>query len=205
VADTASGCRILGDWNRTCSADAGGAALFREFWRIAKDIHKVWRIPFDPANPVTTPSGLDMAAEPTRAAVFKALGDAVATVRKAGFAADVALGVPQSRVVRAQTIPLHGGNEFEGVLNKLETQGQPTIGPNGYAVNFGTSYIQVVTFDDRGPVAQGLLTYGQSSDPASPRAFDQLPLFAAKRWHPLPFHAEDVATQREGPAMTLAY
>ena len=204
-ADTAAGCRILGAWNRTSNADARGAALFREFWRVARDIPKVWRIPFDPANPVTTPSGLDMAAGPTRAAVFKALGDAVATVRKAGFAADVALGVPQARVVRGQTIPLHGGTEFEGVLNKLETQGQQAIGPNGYAVNFGTSYIQVVTFDDRGPVAQGLLTYGQSSDPASPHAFDQLPLFAAKRWQPLPFHAEDVARQREGPAMTLAY
>jgi acyl-homoserine-lactone acylase len=51
----------------------------------------------------------------------------------------------------------------------------------------------------------GLLTYGQSSDLASPRAYDQLPLFAAKRWQPLPFHPDDVAARREGPVVRLAY
>ncbi|MFS2054646.1 penicillin acylase family protein, partial [Variovorax sp. CT11-76] len=184
---------------------AKGAALFREFWRKAKDIPKVWRLPFDPAQPVTTPAGLDMAAPATRAAVFKALGDAVGILRTAGFAADVPLGVPQSREVRGQRIALHGGDEFEGVLNKLESQGQSLIDPKGYQVNYGSSYIQVVGFDERGPVAQGLLTYGQSSDLASPRAYDQLPLFAAKQWHALPFHRADIEAQREGRPLQFAY
>ena len=205
TADQIAGCRTLAAWDRTSSADSHGAPLFREFWRGAKDIPKVWRVPFDPAHPVITPAGLDTSTPATRAALFKALGDAVGIVRAAGFAVDVPTGVPESRVVRGQKVALHGGDEFEGVLNKIESQGQPTINANGYNVNFGTSYIQVVTFDDRGPVAQGLLTYGQSSDPASPRAYDQLALFAAKRWQPLPFHPADVAAQSEGPAVQLAY
>jgi acyl-homoserine-lactone acylase len=205
TADQATGCQTLAAWDRTTNAESRGAPLFREFWRAAKDIPKVWGVPFDPALPVATPSGLDMTTPTTRAAIFKALGDAVRIVRAAGFAVDVPMGVPQSRIVRGEKIALHGGDEFEGVLNKLEAQGQATIDANGYTVNFGTSYIQVVTFDERGPVAQGLLTYGQSSDPASPRAYDQLPLFAAKRWHPLPFHPADVAAQREGSAVKLAY
>ncbi|MGJ7609800.1 MULTISPECIES: penicillin acylase family protein [unclassified Variovorax] len=204
-AEQAQGCRVLSAWDRTSNADSKGAALFREFWRKAKDIPKVWRQPFDPAQPVTTPAGLDMATPATREAVFKAVGDAVTTLRTAGFAADVALGVPQSRLVRGQQIALHGGDEFEGVLNKLESQGQSLIDPKGYNVNYGSSYIQVVTFDASGPVAQGLLTYGQSSDPASPRAYDQLPLFAAKQWHALPFHPADVQAQREGKPLQLAY
>ena len=204
-ADQALGCRVLAAWDRTSNADSKGAALFREFWRKAKDLPKVWRVPFDPAQPVATPAGLDMATPATREAVFKALGDAVGIVRTAGFAADVPLGVPQSREVRGQKIALHGGDEFEGVLNKLESQGQPLIDPKGYNVNYGSSYMQVVSFDDRGPVAQGLLTYGQSSDLASPRAYDQLPLFAAKQWHALPFHPADVQAQREGKPMQLAY
>lgn len=204
-ADQALGCRVLSAWDRTSNADSKGAALFREFWRKAKDLPKVWRVPFDPAQPVATPAGLDMATPATREAVFKALGDAVGIVRTAGFAADVPLGVPQSREVRGQKIPLHGGDEFEGVLNKLESQGQSLIEPKGYNVNYGSSYMQVVTFDERGPVAQGLLTYGQSSDLASPRAYDQLPLFAAKQWHPLPFHPADVQAQREGQPLRLAY
>jgi acyl-homoserine-lactone acylase len=203
--DQAHGCRVLAAWDRTSNADSKGAALFREFWRKAKDIPKVWRQPFDPAQPVATPAGLDMATPATREAVFKAVGDAVGTLRTAGFAADVPLGVPQSREVRGQKIALHGGDEFEGVLNKLESQGQSLIDPKGYNVNYGSSYIQVVTFDERGPVAQGLLTYGQSSDLASPRAYDQLPLFAAKQWHPLPFHPADVQAQREGKPLQLAY
>jgi acyl-homoserine-lactone acylase len=205
TADQIGGCRTLAAWDRRSSADSHGSPLFREFWRAAKDIPKVWRVPFDPAQPVATPAGLDTSTPATRAALFKALGDAVGIVRAAGFAIDVPTGVPESRVVRGQRVALHGGDEFEGVLNKIESQGQPTIDTNGYNVNFGTSYIQVVTFDDRGPVAQGLLTYGQSSDPASPRAYDQLVLFAAKQWQPLPFHPADIGAQREGPAIQLAY
>lgn len=204
-ADQVLGCRVLSAWDRTSNADSKGAALFREFWRKAKDLPKVWRVPFDPAQPVATPAGLDMATPATREAVFKALGDAVGIVRTAGFAADVPLGAPQSREVRGQKIALHGGDEFEGVLNKLESQGQSLIDPKGYNVNYGSSYMQVVTFDERGPVAQGLLTYGQSSDLASPRAYDQLPLFAAKQWHALPFHPADVQAQREGQPIQLAY
>ncbi|RZL43777.1 MAG: acylase [Variovorax sp.] len=204
-ADQATGCRVLADWNRTSDAGARGAPLFREFWRRAKDVPKVWRVPFDPRRPVTTPTGLDMATSATREAVFKALGDAVAALRAAGYTPEAALGEAQWREVRGRRVPLHGGDEFEGVLNKLESQGQPGIAPGGYRINYGTSYLQVVTFDGRGPVAQGLLTYGQSSDPASPRAYDQLPLFAARRWVTLPFHPEDVRSQREGPPLRLAY
>ena len=63
--------------------------------------------------------------------------------------------------------------------------------------------MQTVTFDARGPVAQAILTYGQSTDPASPFATDQLRLFSAKEWPTLPFHAEDVARGRVGEALRL--
>jgi acyl-homoserine-lactone acylase len=108
-------------------------------------------------------------------------------------------------MVQGQQVTIHGGDEFEGVLNKVETKGQPTLTAGGYQVNYGSSYIQAVTFDSRGPVAYGILTYGQSSDPASPRAYDQLPMFSAKQWLALPFHAADVQAQRTGQPLTLAY
>ena len=203
--DASEGCRVLAAWDRTSNADSAGSPLFREFWRKAKDIPKVWRVPFDPGRPIETPAGLDMGNPVTRDAVFNALAKAVGIVRAAGFPPDVALGIPQSRLVHGQRVALHGGNEFEGVLNKLESQGQPTIDANGYLINYGSSYMQVVTFDDRGPVAQGILTYGQSSEPGSEHAYDQLPMFAAKRWQPLPFHAADVEAQRIGKPLRLNY
>jgi len=60
-----------------------------------------------------------------------------------------------------------------------------------------------VTFDARGPVAQAILTYGQSTDPASPHANDQMRLFSRKEWPVLPFHADDVAKARVGEVLRL--
>jgi acyl-homoserine-lactone acylase len=73
----------------------------------------------------------------------------------------------------------------------------------GYRIDYGTSYVQVVGFDDRGPRAQALLTYGQSSDPASPHAADQLRLFSVKQWVRLPFDQDEVARERVGPVLEL--
>jgi acyl-homoserine-lactone acylase len=51
-----------------------------------------------------------------------------------------------------------------------------------------------VGFDDDGPVADAVLLYGQSADPASPHFHDQLErLWAAGQWLRLPFSPEEVA------------
>jgi len=205
TSDQALGCRVLTAWDRTSNSAARGAPLFREFWRKAKDVPSVWRVPFDAARPVATPTGLDLATALTRDAVYKALGDAVGIVRNAGFAIDVPLADVQTRRVDGNTVTIPGGDEFEGVLNKVESQGQPTIDAKGYAINYGSSYLQAVTFDERGPIAYGLLTYGQSSNPDSSRAYDQLPMFSAKEWLPLPFYAADVQAQNVGAPLHLAY
>jgi acyl-homoserine-lactone acylase len=205
AAELREGCDVLARWDGTSTAASQGAPLFREFWRKAKDIPAVWRVPFDPAKPVETPAGLNMANEKVAAAVFKALSDAVGIVKAAGYPVDVALGDAQYRDVRGQRVPIHGGDEFEGVLNKVESQGQPKLEAGGYRINYGSSYIQAVTFDARGPVAYGLLTFGQSSNPASPFAYDQLPLFSARQWVKLPFLREDVEAGRVAPPLVLSY
>jgi acyl-homoserine-lactone acylase len=193
-------CQALRGWNRTSDLDATGAHLFREFWRRAKDIPNVYRVPFDPADPVATPAGLRLGDDTVRAKVFEALAAAVADTKKAGFALDARLGTVQVKPTAAGPVGVHGGDEFEGVLNKIETL---PLGPKGLEPVYGTSYVQAVSFDERGPVAEAFLTYGQSSDPASPRAYDQLPAFSRKEWPKLPFHAKDVAAQRVGEVLRL--
>jgi acyl-homoserine-lactone acylase len=89
------------------------------------------------------------------------------------------------------------------VLNNLGARGNPELTKGGVRIDYGTSYVQTVGFDDRGPVAQALLTYGQSSDAKSPHAVDQLRLFSRKQWPMLPFHAEDVARERVGEVLRL--
>jgi acyl-homoserine-lactone acylase len=199
-AEVQEACNVLRGWNRTDNVDATGAHLFREFWRKAKDVPNVWRVPFDPKDPVATPSGLRLSDDAVRARVWEALAGAAGESKKAGFALDAPLGKVQVKPTPRGPVAVHGGDEFEGVLNKIETL---PFGAKGLEPIYGTSYVQTVTFDDRGPVAQGFLTYGQSSQPDSPRAFDQLPAFSRKEWPKLPFHPDEVAAQKVGDVLKL--
>ena len=51
----------------------------------------------------------------------------------------------------------------------------------------GSSYLQIVTFDDQGPHAQGVLAFSLSSNPASAHSKDQTQLFSQKKLRTLPF------------------
>ena len=185
------------------NANARGAHLFREFWRTASQIPGVYREPFDKARPVDTPTGLKLADAATATKVWDALTGAVKKVRDAGFALDAELGSVQRAVFTDAAIPVHGGDEIEGVLNNVGDRARPGITNKGIRIDYGSSYVQTVTFDDRGPVAQAMLTFGQSTNPASLHQTDQLRLFAAKQWPTLPFHAEDIQRQRIGDPLVL--
>lgn len=182
---------------------ARGAHVFREFWRRASQIPGVYREPFDKARPVATPAGLKLADAATAGRIWGALEAAVGKVRQAGLALDAELGQVQQAVFSQTSIPLHGGDETEGVLNNLGDRTAPGITARGLRIDYGTSYVQTVTFDERGPVAQAILTYGQSTDPASPHQTDQLRNYSAKRWHSLPYLSQDIEQQRIGPTLVL--
>ncbi|WP_163593594.1 penicillin acylase family protein, partial [Klebsiella variicola] len=70
-------------------------------------------------------------------------------------------------------------------------------------VNPSNSYIQVVTFDASGPVADAVLASSQSADPASPFFADQTWLYSRKQWLRLPFSHRDVARAAIGPKTVL--
>ncbi len=206
TTDVRDGCAALktfADSGYRNEVTARGAHLFREFWRTASQIPGVYREPFNKARPVDTPTGLKLADAATATKVWEALGAAVKKVRDAGFALDAQLGDVQRAIFTDAAIPLHGGDEIEGTLNNLGDRGQPGIGKRGIRIDYGTSYVQTVTFDDRGPVAQATLTFGQSTNPASPHATDQLKNYSAKQWPSLPFHAADIQRQRIGEPLVL--
>jgi acyl-homoserine-lactone acylase len=200
------GCAALRGWDRHSNLESRGAHLFREFWRAANAVPGVYRVPFDKAQPVATPLGLKMDDAAVATKVWDALSQAVQKVRAAGYALDAPLGTMQFPGITSERIPLHGGEDMEGVLNYLGRTAQgaaPGLTPHGHAIDYGSSYIQTVTFDERGPVAQAVLTYGQSTNPASPHANDQMRLYSKKQWNALPFHAEDVARGRVGDVLKL--
>ncbi|MBL0149749.1 MAG: penicillin acylase family protein [Ideonella sp.] len=202
-AEAADGCQALRGWDRHNHVDSRGAHLFREFWRAINALPGLHRVPFDRARPTATPDGLNLATPAVAAKVWEALTQAVRNVRGAGFALDAPLGSVQRPLHTDEPIALHGGDEIEGVLNNLGNQFAPGISPRGLRIDYGSSYVQTVTFDERGPLAQAILTYSQSTDPASPHYADQTRLYSRKEWPVLPFHADDVARARIGEVLTL--
>ncbi|GMA14275.1 aculeacin A acylase [Deinococcus metallilatus] len=186
AVDLQPACDTLARWDRRSDLPSVGAYVWREFWRRASSIPGVYAVPFDPADPVNTPRGLNTADASVRSKLLQAFGDAVALLKANHIAPDRPLGEVQGVIRNGVRIPLHGAPEFEGVLNKIEP---PLLNEQGYVGVVGTSssYIQTVTFDEAGPVAQAILTYSQSADPASPHYADQTVLFSQKTWVTLPF------------------
>jgi len=193
-------CSALANWDRHANIDSRGAVLFREFWNAAAAIPNKWARPFDPRDPVNTPSGVAPGAVP---AMLAALKNAALALQALGVPFDGRLGDYQVEPRNGVRIPLHGGNgNQEGTYGSLTMRSSLTS--SGYiGAHWGQSYIQSVTFDEQGPVAQGMLTYSQSTDPASPWYADQTLVYSRKEWPTLPFTQERIKADPQYSTITL--
>lgn len=197
--DIGQACSILAKWDRRMDNDSVGAILWVEFWRLAQKIPNLYVTPFDAADPVNTPRGLKTDAD-TAAKLRQAMAGAVDVLLTQGVALDAPYGTVHFAVRGQDKIPVHGGEGSDGVLNAQQARWNAQA--KGYVPYHGSSYIQVVTFDAKGPVADAVLSYSQSTDPASPHYADQTWLYSKKGWHRLPFHPADIAKEA-GPALHL--
>lgn len=193
------GCAALAGWDRRYEASSQGAALFRVFWTKASAIRGLWQTPFDPADPVATPR--DLATGTARDKLIAALTEAVAEMDAAQIALDAPWGQVQQWRAGDEGIPIHGGPGTAGVLNYQDARPAPG---GGLVPVHGTSYIQIVSFDAKGPVADAILSYSQSTNPASPHFADQTRAYAAKQWHRLPFTRKQIAAERIAKARRIA-
>lgn len=211
---------ILAGWDRAFDVDSVGAVLWREFLGgfAAAELRNAGALfaePFDPDRPTLTPAGLASPPPNGSDPVVEKMRAALDALAAAGVAPDARLGDVQYVDRSGERIPLHGANEVEGIVNVVAPFGafvrsdlepevprdEPIAGRiestglrvGGYPVTYGASILMVVGFDDDGPVGRGLLTYGQSGDPASPHHVDQMREFSAKRLRPLRFHEADIA------------
>ncbi|MFD0905301.1 penicillin acylase family protein [Actinomadura sediminis] len=170
-------CDVLAEWDVKADVDSRGALLFDRYWRKAAAAWDLWKTPFDVSDPVRTPRGFNTGSWAAR----KALVDAVRELRSSGIPLDAPLGDHQHVTRNGERVPIGGGTEALGLLNKIEAVWTPG---EGYTeVRHGSSYVQVVSFDgDRCPDTRTLLTYSQSADPTSPHYADQTKLFSEKKW-----------------------
>jgi len=151
----------------------------------------LYAVPFDAADPVATPRGLNVA---NASVVARTMAELAYTAK---FFADNAIpldrpwGEVQFDVRNGVRLPIHGGSGTSGVYNAI-TPSALVPGVGYTPILGGTSYVQSVTFTHKGPDARALVTYSQSSDPANPHYADMTALFSNYGWVDLPFAEGDI-------------
>ncbi len=190
AVDLTLACARLASWDGSANLDANmGYLYFAGLWdRI--EPQNLWAVPFDPADPVHTPRGLNLALPGVTAAVRQALASSVRAAEANGWSSEARWGQIQTAVRGERRIPVHGGQGAYGIYNALTSV---PLGDGQRDVAYGTSYIQAVRFDRDGPQAQTLLSYSQSSQPDSPHFADQTERFSRKAWIVQPFTEAQIA------------
>jgi acyl-homoserine-lactone acylase len=219
-------CAALAAWDGRLHTDSVGAALWRAFVgqllsRKLVESGAVYAEPFDVNDPLDTPRGLaPMGAEETLDPILVALGAAVQALASADLLPSSPLSEAQYTIKKGQRIPIPGGKEEEGAFNIVTHSNDsttrlekipvgPTIGPlgmtaEGWVVDYGTSFVMALAFTDDGPEAYALVTYSQSSDPASPHHSDQTELFSQNKWRKILFTEAELLADPGLETMTLA-
>jgi acyl-homoserine-lactone acylase len=182
-------CAVLQGWDKTHAFGSSGAILFFELYASLNELNDAswWSVPFNPADPLETPRGTANVS-----AALAKLETLVATTQ---------FDTPTKRRFRPQDVQLlsrsdgfiaiPGGRytfyNWRGVKKEVAGNWIYTADPATNAGAYGNSYIQFVTWDDAGPVAEGMLTYGQSSNPESPYFSDLTRLYSGGKWVKLPY------------------
>jgi acyl-homoserine-lactone acylase len=176
VVDLSAACRALRGWDLRADVGSRGTHLFREF-ALAGGIR--FADAFDPADAVRTPRRLAT----TDPAVPRALADAVQ--RLAGVPLDAPLGAVQTEPRGSARLPVHGDRGNTGAFNVITA---PLVPGVGYPkIDHGTSYVMAVRLGRGAPSGRQILTYSQSSNPASSFYGDQTRLYAREGWDTVKF------------------
>ena len=122
-------------------------------------------------------------------ALREAMLASVVMTNKMGLKPDTRWGDIQVVSSGGQQTPIHGGPGTLGIYNAIQSVPRED---GKLEVVSGTSYLQVVTFDEKGPHAQGLLAFSLSSDPVSKYSRDQTEAFSKKQWSVLPFTEQQI-------------
>lgn len=180
-------CDAFRKWDGKANVDSIGVFVAMKWIRGFAREKDIWAVPFSPQDPVNTPRGLKLKDKAALGKVRLALGRAVLEAQTAGIDVSKPWGEIQFSDFGGARIPMHGGDSGD-VYNLIRGK----AGEGAIRVRYGSSYIQVVQFEDSGPRAEAFLTYSQSTDPASPHFADQTPRFSKQKWISQPFTEAEI-------------
>jgi acyl-homoserine-lactone acylase len=179
--DLKAGAAALEAWDGMVSAGSRGAALFQQFWDgYTAAVRQPFAEPWNPANPVSTPSGLSDRGEAVRQ-----LEEAVRASRAAFGSESIAWGDVNRFRFGPIDLPGDGASGTYGCFRVMRfdrvngmsqriagnvSDGQPLAG-------FGDAWVLLVDFSQ--PVTGwSVLAYGQTSNLGSRHSTDQIRIFA---------------------------
>ncbi|WP_085683790.1 MULTISPECIES: acylase [unclassified Pseudomonas] len=203
VAEAAlkSVCSSLKAWDGRANLESGmGLVHFQNIMRALQTSPDVWRVTFDPKDAQNTPRGLAVEKPKVAKALREAMLASAETAAKMGLTDKTRWGDVQVVSSGGQQTPIHGGPGTLGIYNAIQSVPRED---GKLEVVSGTSYLQVVTFDEKGPHAQGLLAFSLSSDPASKYSRDQTEAFSKKQWSVLPFTEQQIKADPQYQVQTV--
>jgi len=187
VVDVAAACTALAAWDGKNDPTSKGSLVWDELWFRVEALRAtvaVYKIPFDAADPIQTPRDLDL----TRPELAQAFAAAVRSIQASGFPVDAPRSAFSFRLGRggaADRIPVPGGFQRTGSFTVAQKKGSVLRPDVGYGpLDQGNSYLQIVTLSPAKVEASTCLTYGLSSDPASPRYDELTRMYGEKKWLP---------------------
>lgn len=224
AVDVTAACTALAGWDGTFTRDARGAIVFRE-WLSRVDMAelndegRLWSDAFDPADPAHTPAvpSSDTDEWLRRLAVVQMF------LQFLGIPLDAPLGDYQFEVRTGTRIPIHGGNNSDGVANVMSLSFRNTStlphgdvgtyvdaasqlrqfadGSLGYPIEYGASFVYTVQYGPDGPQAEGILSYGNPDDPQDPAYRLGLDGLSNGEWRPFTFDPDAVEALFADPAL----
>lgn len=223
------GCDVLADWDGVYNTDSRGAAVFRVFVGHYDDqLPDAFTVSFDPDKPAATPrQPPEPTADLSQDPMLQALAQGLNALDKVGIGYDTKLGDVQYEAVEQGTrLPWPGTANVEGGFNIVRpyegaytaNADQPKQAPNGtpvgpmpntgklssqtgqgWPITAGTSWHFGLLFTDSGPQAWGLLSYSQSTNPASAHYLDQDKAYSNKDYRKILYSEQEI---RNDPNLT---
>lgn len=158
-------------------------------------VGEVFDIEFRQADPLGTPRGLAPRRPGEPDPIVVALAEAFLELEAMGAQPDGWLRDTQWVERGGERIPMHGGGPGRGSLSGVTV----VPGEGGAVVTAGPSYLLTVLFTDAGPVAEALLSYGQSDRVDAITHADQTYRYSDRAWRPVAFTDEEILAD---PALT---
>src|SRR5580658_1775987 len=184
-------CSALAGYEKYENGDlnASGGWLFED-WYNEPVSGTFWKVPFNVKHPLTTPYGLDT----SNGSILQALADAVLDLQAHHIPLTATYGQVQHSTKGNDVIPIHGCETgcFNAIYPGLADNNPFFPGDYG-EVGDGSSLVMTTELTSRGPVSEGIVTYSQATNPASPYYANMTKLYSKKKWVPFAYTATQLA------------